>query len=95
MSMIAVVGDSFVDVVVSGVTELPREWGQDQPISGVALSLGGSALNCAASIANLGTRAHFISAGINTFSDSFIPPSALCYIIIIRLSINNYIVMSL
>ncbi|OQR99540.1 hypothetical protein ACHHYP_05830 [Achlya hypogyna] len=67
--MIAVVGDSFVDVL-AGVVALPQ-WGQDTPCADpIQMQPGGSALNTATQLANLGAPVAFFSAyGADAFGD--------------------------
>ncbi|KAF0689124.1 Aste57867_19396 [Aphanomyces stellatus] len=68
--LIAVLGDSFVDVL-AGVEGLPT-WGQDTPCtSPIQMQPGGSALNTATQLANLnGTRVAFHTAlGADAFGE--------------------------
>ncbi|RQM18971.1 hypothetical protein B5M09_001862 [Aphanomyces astaci] len=68
--MIAVIGDSFVDVL-AGVQTLPA-WGQDSPCKEpIQMQPGGSALNTATQLANLngGGVALFTAVGGDAFGD--------------------------
>ncbi|RHY90530.1 hypothetical protein DYB37_006214 [Aphanomyces astaci] len=68
--MIAVIGDSFVDVL-AGVQTLPA-WGQDSPCKEpIQMQPGGSALNTATQLANLnsGGVALFTAVGADAFGD--------------------------
>ena len=50
---VAMLGDAFVDVQVSGMYSLPS-WGQDAECQGVQLLAGGSCANAARHLASLG-----------------------------------------
>lgn len=42
-----VIGDTFIDILVNGVPQLPSAWGTDTLVDSVSMALGGSALNVA------------------------------------------------
>jgi sugar/nucleoside kinase (ribokinase family) len=67
--LIAVIGDSFVDVV-AGIEGLPQ-WGKDIPCPRpIQLHPGGSALNTATQLANVNANVAFHSAiGTDAFGD--------------------------
>ncbi|KDO35323.1 hypothetical protein SPRG_00172 [Saprolegnia parasitica CBS 223.65] len=70
MMRIAVVGDAFVDVL-AGIDALPQ-WGQDTPCAeAIQMQPGGSALNTATQLANLGGSAvaYFSAMGADGFGD--------------------------
>ena len=50
---VALIGDAFVDLNLSGLARLP-EWGIDVPCAGVTVTVGGSCANTARQLASLG-----------------------------------------
>jgi sugar/nucleoside kinase (ribokinase family) len=50
---ISIVGDLFLDVVVTGVEQLPTIWGQDFPCNSISLHAGGGASNTAVHLSSL------------------------------------------
>lgn len=52
MARLAVIGDIFLDIVATGVNELPSKWSTDSLASSISLLPGGSALNLTVQAAN-------------------------------------------